>query len=218
VTKVLLENVWWKLGALAVAIAMWATMVLEPDVVTSASSPVFFRNLPKGLEFATPAQDRIVLELRGPASKLGPDSLADTAVQIDLGDLAAAGERTVTIDRSNISLPYGVTFVRAIPSQVRMQFDKQLTKLVPVRIRYQSGPPAGWKVYRDTVTPEVLRIIGPMSRVDQVEYAETDPIQVDWKPGEKTVRVHVFAGDPQVRFESSPMVTVKTVVEQVSNN
>ncbi len=215
--KLLLENFWWKIGALGVAIGLYATMVLEPDVVTSASLPIFFRNLPRELEFATPAQDRIVLEIRGPSSKLGPDSIADMAVQIDLGDVKDAGERTVTIDRSNISLPYGVTFVRAIPSQLRMQFDKQLTKLVPVRIRYQSNPPAGWKVYRDSVTPEVLRIIGPLSRVDQVEYAETDPINVEWKPGEKTVRVHVFAGDPQVRFESSPMVTVKTVVERISN-
>jgi YbbR domain-containing protein len=126
----------------------------------------------------------------------------------------SAGEQTFTIDRSNITLPFGVTLVRAVPSQLRMRFDKQLTKQIPVRVRYQSNPPVGWRVYRESVTPETLRIIGPATRVDQIEYAETDPVDIPWQPGEKTIRVHVFAGDPQVRFESSPMVTVKALVER----
>jgi YbbR domain-containing protein len=216
VTKILLENIWWKLASLAVAIALWATLILEPDVVTSASVSVFFRNLPRDLEFATQAPDHLVLEVRGPAGKLGPDSLRDIAVQVDLSNVRSAGEQTFTIDRSNITLPFGVTLVRAVPSQLRMRFDKQLTKQIPVRVRYQSNPPVGWHVYRESVTPETLRIIGPATRVDQIEYAETDPVDIQWQPGEKTIRVHVFAGDPQVRFESSPMVTVKALVERAS--
>ncbi len=214
--KLTFENIWWKLASLGVAIVLWFTLILEPDVVTSASVPIFFRNQPRNLEFATEAPDHLVLEIRGPSSKLGQDSLKEIAAQIDLANISTAGERTFTIDRSNITLPFGVTFVRAVPSQLRLQFDKQLSKQVPVRIRYQSTPPDGWKVYREAVTPEVLRIIGPANKVDQIEYAETDPIDVEWKPGEKSVRVHVFAGDPQVRFESSPMVTVKALVERVS--
>jgi YbbR domain-containing protein len=213
--KLFFENIWWKLGSLLFAIALWFTLILEPDLVTSASVPIFFRNLPKGLEFASQAPDRIVLEIRGPASKLAPDSLTDMAVQIDLAEVTKSGERTFTIDRSNIGLPFGVTFIRAVPSQLKLQFDKQLTKLVPVRIRYEGSVPAGWRVSHEAVTPDSLRIIGPANKVDQIEFAETDPVDLEWKPGEKTSRVHVFAGDPQVRFESSPMVTVKASVERV---
>ena len=214
--KLAFENIGWKLASLGVAIVLWFTLILEPDVVTSVSVPIYFRNQPRSLEFATEAPDHLVLEIRGPSSKLGPDSLKEMAVQIDLANISTAGERTFTIDRSNITVPFGVTFVHAVPSQLRLQFDKQLTKQVPVRVRYQSTPPDGWKVYREAVTPEVLRIIGPANKVDKIECAETDHIDVEWKPGEKTVRVHVFAGDPQVRFESSPMVTVKVLVERSS--
>lgn len=213
-SKFLFENIWWKLASLGVAIVLWATLILEPDVVTSASVSIFFRNLPKDFEFATEAPDHVVLEVRGPSSKLSPESLSNLAVQVDLGNVNSAGERTFTIDRSNITLPFGVTFVRAVPSQLRMQFDKQLTKLIPVRVRYQEGPPPGWRVYRSSVTPETLRIIGPASKVDRIEFAQTDPVDFDWQPGEKSVHVHVFAGDPQVRFVSTPMVTVKAVVER----
>jgi YbbR domain-containing protein len=213
--KIAIENFWWKLSSLLVAIALWFTLILEPDLMTSASVPVFFGNLPQGYEFSGSVPDKIVLEIRGPSSKLRADSLEDTAVHIDLSDITNPGERTITLDKSNISLPFGVTFVRAVPSQLRIQFDRQLSKQVPVRIRYQEQAPAGWRVLRESVSPEYLRIIGPANKVDQVEYAETDPIDVQWKAGQKTARVHVFAGDPQVRFESSPMVTVKMTVEHL---
>ena len=213
--KIAIENFWWKLASLIVAIALWFILILEPDLVTSASVPIFFGNIPKGYEFSSEAPGQVVLEIRGPASKLRTDLLGDTAVHIDLSGVTGPGERTITLDRSNISLPFGVTFVRAVPSQLRLQFDRQLTKQVPVRIRYQQAAPVGWRVLRDSVSPEHLSIIGPANKVDQVEYAETDPIDVEWKTGPKTARVHVFAGDPQVRFESSPMVTVKMMVEHL---
>jgi YbbR domain-containing protein len=212
--KFLFENFWWKVSALVLAVALWFTLILEPDLVTSASVPIFFKNLPKGLEFASEAPDRIVLEIRGPASKLSPDALKDTAVQVDLSAVARSGERSFTLDRSNIMLPFGVTFVRAVPSQLQMTFDRQLTKEVEVKVRYDEKPPEGIRIAAERIEPMSLRIVGPATKVESLQFALTDPIDIDWTPGEKSARVHVFAGDPQVRFESMPMVTVRTLVER----
>lgn len=215
VVKVLFENFWWKIAALVLAMALWFTLILEPDLVTSASVPIFFKNLPQNLEFASPARDRIVLEIRGPASKLGPEALKDTAVQVDLSAVSKPGERTFTIDRSNISLPFGVTFVRAVPSQLQLEFDRQLTKEVEVKVRYDDKVPPGFHIAAERIEPMSLRIVGPANKVESLQFALTDPIDFEWTPGEKVSRVHVFAGDPQVRFESVPMVTVRTLVERV---
>jgi hypothetical protein len=214
VLKIILENFWWKLAALALAVALWFTLILEPDLVTSASVPIFFKNLPSRLEFASQAPDQIVLEIRGPASKLSPGSLADTAVQVDLAEVNQPGERSFTIDRSNITLPFGVTFVRAVPSQLRLNFDRQLTKEVEVRVRYSTPVPRGYRIDAERVEPMSLRVVGPASRIEQLLFAETDPIDISWTPGEKTARVHVFAGDSQVRFDSAPIVTVRTLIER----
>lgn len=216
--KFLFENFWWKISAVVLAVALWFTLILEPDLVTSASVPIFFKNLPPNLEFASEAPDRIVLEIRGPASKLSPDALRDTAVQVDLSSVAKSGARSFTIDRSNIMLPFGVTFVRAVPSQLQLNLDRQLTKEIEVRVRYDEKPPADMRIAAERIQPMSLRIVGPASKVESLQYALTDPIDLDWTPGEKTVRVHVFAGDPQVRFESVPMVTVRTLVERVAQS
>ncbi len=214
--KVVFENFWWKIAALLLAMALWFTLILEPDLVTSASVPIFFKNLPRNLEFSSPAPDRIVLEIRGPASKLSPEALKDTAVQVDLSAVTKSGERSFTVDRSNIMLPFGVTFERAVPSQLQLAFDRQLTKEVAVRVRYEEKVPAGFHIAAERIQPMSLRIVGPAGKVESLQFALTDPIDLEWTPGEKTTRVHVFAGDPQVRFESEPMVTVRTLVERVS--
>ena len=206
--RLFLENFWWKMASVLMAVALWMTLVSQPDVVSSASVPVFFRNLPADLEFASLPPDRLVLEIRGPAGKLSPEVMAETAAQIDLASVKSAGERTFTIDRTNISLPFGVTFERSVPSQMRLRFDRRLSKEVAVRVRFAADPPSGWRIARNSVTPERVRIVGPASRVDQIEAVETDRVDLVWQDGEQKARVHVFAGDPQVRLESSPMVLV----------
>lgn len=212
--KFVFENFWWKIASMALAVALWFAVILEPDLVTSTAVPIFFKNLPRDLEFASQAPDRIVLEISGPASKLSPESLTDTAVQIDLAGVPKSGERSFTIERSNITLPFGVKFVRAVPSQLRLNFDRQLTREVPIKVRYDGPIPPGYRIAVERTEPTALRVIGPAGKIDQLQFAETDPIDMVWTPGEKTTRVHVFAGDPQVRFESAPMVLVRILVER----
>lgn len=200
--------------SLALSIGLWVTIINEPELVTSASVPIFYRGLPRTIEIASGQPDRIFLEIRGPASRLTPGRLADTAVQIDLTDVTKPGERTFTISRTNINLPMGVNFLRAVPSQLRLSFDHQVSKDVQVHIRLGGRPAEGWHVMSQTVTPDRLRIVGPASRVSLIEYAETDP--VDLTGFEKQLletKVHGYIADSQVRFESSPMVQVRIQLE-----
>ena len=60
--RILTENFGWKLASFLIALGLWSAIILEPDLVTSASVPIFFRNLPRGLEFAAQAPEQIVLE------------------------------------------------------------------------------------------------------------------------------------------------------------
>lgn len=212
--RLILENVWWKLMSLALSVALWVTIINEPELVTSAAVPIFYKGLPRGMEIATGQPDRIFLEIRGPASRLTPGRLADTAVQLDLTDVTKPGERTFTISRTNINLPMGVTFLRAVPSQMRLSFDHQVSKDVRVRVRLSGQPADGWRVVNHLVTPETLRIVGPASRVALIEAAETDPVDLTGFEKLLVTKVHSFLADSQVRFESSPMVQVRVELER----
>jgi hypothetical protein len=210
----LTTNLQWKILALVFAIGLWSVVVGEPELVTSHSVPIYYKNLPRELEIGSDVPDRVHLELRGPAGKLSPSSLADTSVLVDLSPVQAPGERTFTMSAASISLPVGVQLLRTVPSQLRMRFERLLVKDIPVEVRHGLDPPAGYTVKSQTATPSKLRIIGPESRVQQVEAAQTDAIDLATVVGRSEYRVHAYVADPQVRFDGSPIVTVTVQVEK----
>jgi YbbR domain-containing protein len=115
---------------------------------------------------------------------------------------------------SDFHLPQGVTFLRSVPSQLRVRFAKMLSREVPVNVRVYAPPPAGYRVVSQQAVPNKLRIAGPESRVSAVASAETDAIDLSGITGSTEIKANAFVSDPQVRFEVSPVVTVKVIVEK----
>jgi len=213
-TRALTRNLGWKLLSLSLALLLWLAIIGDPELATSVSVPIQYKNLPRELEISSEVLDRVHLEIRGPSGKLSPASLEDTAVVLDLKAVHEPGERTYTIQQWNVNLPPGVIFSRAVPAQVRLHFERRMTREVPVRIRHSSPPPPDYEIESQEASPTRLRILGPESRVQQVGYVETDPLDLSAVVGVEEFQVHTYAPDPQVRFESSPLVTVKVRVRR----
>jgi len=212
--NLLRKNLAWKILSLLIAVMLWYIIVRDPDLATSVTVPVLFRGMPHELEISSDLPDRVQLEVRGPSKQLAPESLATAAVILDLGSVHEPGERTYTITPENVSLPNGVQLARAIPSQVRLNFEHRLARDVPVRIRISKEPPPGYQVVRQEAVPDKLRIVGPETNVRQVSVVETDAIDLSSVVAAAEFRVQAFVGDPWVRFESSPVVQVKVWVEK----
>jgi YbbR domain-containing protein len=212
----LTHNLHWKALSLAIAITLWLIVVREPELVTSQAVPIFYKNLPKDMEIGSDAPDRVHVEIRGPAGKLTPASLTDTAVLIDLSSVQSAGERTFTVSESGLNLPRGVAFLRAVPSQLRLSFEHILSKEVPVQVRIGTPQPAGYRVVQQLVRPEKLRITGPESRVRGVESAQTDPLDLSGVISHAEFRVHAYVADAQVRFEGPSIVTASMSVQKIN--
>ena len=209
----LTSNLGWKFLSLIIAILLWYAVVGEPELATSVSAPVEYKNIPAALEMSSDVLDRVHLELRGPAGKLRTSDLADLAVVLDLESVHRAGERTFTIQQWNVNLPSGVTLSRAVPAQVRVRFENRASRDVPVRARYSTLPP-GYRIVKQDVEPATIRITGPESHVNLVEAVQTDPIDLTDVVGESDFKVHAYVTSSQVRFASSPEVRVRVVVEK----
>ncbi len=208
------KNLPWYALSLGIAFVLWVFVVGQPEMVTSQPAMIFFKNLPRDLEVGSGYPDRVHIELRGPAGKLTAAGVADTAVLLDLASVRAPGERTFTIGPGSLTLPPGVTFLRAVPSQLRLRFDRLMSKEVPVQVRTTGVQ--GLDIVRQEIVPERLKVSGPEGHVREVDSAQTDPIDLSGVSDEGQFSVHAYLADPQVRFDASPEVTVRVWVKRAA--
>lgn len=204
----LTRNLLWKVVSLLVAILMWVAFRGTREMTTSLTVPVQYRNIPKQLEISSDLVEQVHLLLRGPSARLSRLNGASVPILIDLSSIRAPGERTFTISGQNLSLPASIELEKAVPSQLRLRLEIRASREVPVRARYINVPP-GFVPVREQITPSFLNIIGPESRVGRIQSVETDPIDLHDSTEESEYKTHAFAGDPQVNFTTTPIVTVR---------
>jgi YbbR domain-containing protein len=212
--QLLTRNLGWKLLSLVIAVALWVAVAREPELATSLSVPVEFKNMPDDLDFNSSVPDHVHLELRGSSGHLSHDNLSDVAVVLDLGD-AHAGERTYNIRANNINLPSGVYFYGAAPSQITLRFDRLLVRDVVIQPLFVNIP-VGYRVESERIDPAKLRIRGPEARVRNMDQVMTDPVDLSGVVSEKEFHSHVNVGDSQVRAESATQISVKVTLARMT--
>jgi hypothetical protein len=208
------QNFWWKALALAIAVAIWWAVAMEPELSTFQTVRLEYKNLPNDLEISSDPVESVVLELRGPSGELrGVGESIRPAVILDMSDVSP-GQRTFTIGDGNVRTARGVRLVRAIPSQVRLSFETSAVGMVKVEPHFTGVGRNGYQISQYTVDPPQLAIGGPGSHVARMRTAVTDPVDVSTVVGSSEFRVNAYLEDPYVRFRSSPQVTVSVTMKK----
>src|SRR4051794_10849956 len=136
VAELLFSNLKWKILALAVAVIIWATVASEPELSAFATVRLEYKNLPEGLEISSDPVTSVVLELRGPQGELrGVGDSIRPAVVLDMSNIEP-GEHTFPIGDGNVKLARTLHLVRAMPAQVRFNFEHRRMRNVPVHARF----------------------------------------------------------------------------------
>ena len=217
--RLLTDHFLWKLLSLVMAAMLWIAVVDEPELTTNVTAAVEFRNLAAGLDLGSDVPDRVVLQLRGPRSRLSIATGPRSAVVLDLSAQTRPGERTFTVQEINLNLPGGISLVRAVPSQIRVVLEHRLLKVVPVTLRFAGPPPAGYRVRWSQVVPESIAIVGPERRVTQIQSVETDAFDFSHlrsaldQPTE--VKLNAFVSDPLVSLASPSQIRARVQLEKV---
>ena len=212
----LTRNLGWKVLSLLIAVVLWIAVAREPEVATSFSAPVDFKNLRDDLDISGSLPDRVRLELRGPSGRLTRDNLSTVAVLLDLSD-AQEGERTYSIRGRNLNLPSGVVFYQAVPSQITLRFNQLVFKEEPVQPVYVNTP-AGYRIASQQLGTTRVRVRGSQDRVDAIQQVKTDPMDLKGVAGEQVFHTHLNVGDPQIRVLDAPAdITVRVKLEKIGN-
>jgi len=210
-----IHNFGWKLLALASAFVIWALVASEPELSTFRTVPLEYRNLPNNLDLSSAPMEAVSLELRGPAGELRNGEVRRPAVVIDLSSVTP-GQHTYTINEADLSLPRGVRLVRAIPSEVRLDFENRISRTIPVQIRLTGESANGYVVAQESVWPDKLVVSGPASHVSRIQAAVTDPVNVSSVFGAAEFHANAYVPDPYVHLETSPEVVISVTMKKGS--
>lgn len=213
----LTHNVGWKLASLSLSILLWFAIVGEPELVAIQSVPLLYRNLPSALLLISDAPSEVRAELRGPSGRLTRTTLSDVFAAVDLAGVVAPGTQTFTLSQSDFSLPQGVGFLRAVPSQVSLQFDRLASKDVPVVIQFAGNLPAGYRIADQSVEPGILKVSGPEKRINGIQSAQTDPVDLSGMTENTDVTMNAFVSETRAQFVTTPVVTVHLTIKKTED-
>jgi len=211
----LFDHLGWKLLSLWIAVMIWALVASEPELSTFASARLEYRNIPDDMEIASDPVSTVSLELRGPSGALrglGGDGIRAEAV-LDMAGIRP-GEHTFSIGDHNVKLPRGVTLVRALPAEVRFDFERRASRTVPVQAQFSGLGANGYLLESSEVIPKEVRIVGPSSHVSRVTAVVTDPVDVSNVVGTSEFRVNAFVEEPYVRLISPSEVVVRVTMKR----
>lgn len=213
--RYVLHNFGLKLLSLAMAVGLWLAVARDPMAEVPVDVPIEFRNIPENLEISSENVPRAQIRLRGPERIIRRLQPSDAQVVIDLSH-AVAGERTFDLSGHNIRAPYDLDVVQVVPGQLHLAFDTRLTRSVEIRPRVVGTFAAGYRLEQVIAEPSSIAITGPQKRVQAVEAAITDPVDVTGTMERGTFTTHAYVADPLIQVVHPLAVRVTVIMSKTS--
>lgn len=209
----LLDNLPVKAASLALAVLLWFVIAGEKTSERGMLIAVELQNFPKDLELTGDPVNQVEVRLRASPSliqQLGPGEIS---AQVDLQGLRE-GEHIIHLTEATIRVPFGVKVVKITPSILSLEFERTLTRTVPIRPRLTGRPAPGFELAELRAEPGEVTIAGPKGRVQDVESAFTEPVSVGGASTGATELVNVGLEDPLLRLEGGSRVRVTVAVRE----
>ncbi len=208
-----LPNLGLKLVSLTLATGLWLAVARGPVAEVAVNVPIEFRDIPENLEIDSENIPQAQIRLRGPERTVRGLQPADVRAEVAL-DGVKPGERTFDLTAQQVRRPGEIEVIQIVPSQVHLSFDLRATRQVEVRPRVVGSFVSGYRIARIVVEPSTITISGPRKRVEAVEAAITDPVDVSGTMDRITFTRHPYLPDPLIQVTNPNPVRVTVIMEK----
>lgn len=214
--RVLFHNLGLKIVSLLFAIALWMVVARDPIAEVELKVPIEFRNLSDRLEIDSASFTEAQIRVRGPERVIHRLQPADVRAEIDLSNVRP-GEQTFDLTGRHVHVPQDLEVVQIIPGQFHLSFDNRATRVVEVRPRVTGTFASGMRLARVIADPPNVEITGPRRRIDAVEAAITDPVDVSGATTRATFVTQAYVPDPLIQVVHSVPIHVTVIMEGSGN-
>jgi len=201
-----------KFLSILLAASIWLLVADQQLVERSIRAPLEFHNMPGGMELVNDPPDSVEVRLRGSSGLLGRLAPGDVVAVMNLQSVRT-GTRLLHVLADEVRVPYGVHVAQVTPSSVALTFEKTDTRTVPVVPAIEGDPAPGFAAGRITADPAVVEIVGPVSLLQELKSATTEPVVISKATRTVQDKVTVGVRDDKVRLREpkTALVTVEVV-------
>lgn len=210
--RTFVHNIGLKVVSLLLAIGLWLVVARDPIAEVEMHVPIEFHNLPNNLEIDSASFTEAQIRIRGPERVIHRLQPEDVRAEIDLAEVRP-GEQTFDLTARHVHVPQELEVVQIIPGQFHLSFDNRATRMVEVRPRVTGNFARGMRVAQVVADPSNVMIAGPRRRVDAVEAATTDPVDVSGAMTRATFVTQAYVPDPLIQVVHHIPIRVTVIME-----
>lgn len=209
------HNLGLKLISLLLAIGLWLAVARDPVAQVAVDVPVEMQNLPQDMEVSSEHIPQVQIRLSGPQRIINRLQRSDVHAEINLAQVQP-GERSFALTANDVRYPDGLQVVQIIPSDLHLSFDTRATRRVQVKPRVIGTFASGYEIARILVVPPSLNVVGPRKRLDEIEFAITDPVDVTGNTDRMSFATHAYISDPLIQVINPDLVHVTVIMQKSS--
>lgn len=175
--ELLTHNLWMKLGALLLAVALWFYVAGEERVEAELKIPVQL-SLAEGMVVTEQDTTELELLVRGRKEVISRLAEKELLSRIDFGGHTEPEKIIFHVERENIPVSAEITVLRIVPTKLVVKIDKLAEKVLPVQVLTEGTPAPEYKLEGFALDPVSALVKGPEGYLKDLEYIKTESIDI----------------------------------------
>jgi YbbR domain-containing protein len=205
------RNLGLKVLSLVLATVLWGAVTRDQVVERSLRVPLEFQNVPADLEITADPPTAVDVRVRGPSSLLSRLQPGEVVAVVDLRG-ARPGQRLFHLLTEEVRVPFGIEVSQVTPPTVALMFERSGTRIVPVVPSIEGEPAVGFIAGQVRVDPPTVEVVGPVSRLNVLREATTEPMSIRNARATVTDSVTIGVMDSALRLRYPRSATVSVDV------
>ncbi len=190
-----------KVISLVCAVTMWFYVLNSEPLEVEKRVPLAMIT-PSGLAINVEIPTTVKVKLKGSRAFVQDLDLSQEKLIVDLRDYPYTQETfAVTFEKNMVRLPFGVEVQDIEPKQVVLSLEREIKKLVPIRLRTVGEVGRDLKLVEKSFQPKEFMIRGPYGVLKKTVLLNTLPVDLSTLEGKGELRLPLENVDRRIVIE-----------------